>query len=547
MEDTVAKVRKCSGTAKISSRYTLHTFFSSSREARFATACAAWLLLLPGAGTAAEGWHIDPHVAVSETYTDNVNLSASGQEKSDFITTLTPGISINGEHGRSRLRFDYNPQILYYIHDTDLNRVNHQLSTDARAELARNVFFVDASASVSRETVSLLGPISVSNNTVGTQNETTLRTYRVSPYFTDRLGSAANYEIRYQRDGVSAGDDLLSNSEANKYVFNMVSGPTFNRYTWGVGLSQENVDYKNATDQESKDAHVDFNYFLTPRFALTAEEGYEKYNYLTSGEKPQGNYWSAGIFWQPSSLTSLKLSTGQHYYGHSNGLEFLHRSRAFLWRASYSQSVNSTRSNFINNQKLLTTLGAITTNPDEQKEILKQNFPNLTAGEINALVVSGIANKAGVVVATPINFLTNEIFLEKRSDASVTWYSGKTTIVFSAFRDIRNALTDGTFASILGSGELASSKNVEQTGANLLFDWSVAPRTSASVNIGYNDLEFRDTDTSQKLKYIRAGLRRSLTPKATGAIDVRHEQSDANGTTSSYRENAISASINLRF
>ena len=41
--------------------------------------------------TAASGWTITPDITVSETYNDNPGLAASGGERSDFITQVTPG------------------------------------------------------------------------------------------------------------------------------------------------------------------------------------------------------------------------------------------------------------------------------------------------------------------------------------------------------------------------------------------------------------------------------------------------------------------------
>ncbi|MES2353879.1 MAG: TIGR03016 family PEP-CTERM system-associated outer membrane protein [Pseudomonadota bacterium] len=533
MGATVVMARKCLAIIRTERpRYKLHLSFFSACGPRFAAACATWLLVLPNGGFAAE-WRVDPHLTVTETYTDNVALARSGQEKSDFITEITPGISAIGKEGRSHVRFDYSPQILLYAQGNQPNRVNHLLSTEGKMELAQNWLFLDGGANLSRENASLLGPISVSND-VGTQNQTSIRTYHLSPYIVNKFGPYANYEIRYQRDGVSSSSDSLSNSQSNKYSINVESGPAYNRYKWAVKLFKEDVDYTTAADQGSRIANFDFSYFLTPRFALTATEGYEKYNFLTTGDKPQGNYWSAGINWQPSSLTNLKLSGGEHYYGRTYALDFMHRSHAFLWQASYNESVTTSRANFL----MTDTIGTF----NSLDKLLSNQFPDPLdrARRINFLI-----ERFGLDV---FNVLNNQTFLEKRGDASVTWYSGKTTFVLSVFSDARDTDSIGSVSGVFGgSAGFNNSSNTRQIGTNLLFDWACAPKTNININTGYSDMKFRDTDEEQKLKYVRAGVRRQLTPKATGFLSLRHEMGDSTGSGSSYRENAISASVNLRF
>ena len=501
--------------------------------------CIACVMLgIPTVCNGAE-WRIQPYLQASETYTDNVGLTPAGQERSDFITEIKPGVSVWWRSGRSQAHLDYALQGLVYAREDGRNTVNHQLSAIGNAELVPDRLFLDAGGNISQQNISLLGPVGL-GNTTGTQNLTSVRTYRVSPYIRDRFSEYANYEVRYQRDGVSTDSNSLSNSDSNKYTVNITSSSAFSRYTWGVRLYREDVKYKTALDQSTEYANLDLRYFLTPRFALTATEGYEKYDYPTDGKKPQGNYWSAGFAWQPSSLTSLSVAGGEHYYGRSYTFDFSHRSRHLLWKASYNESISTTRSNFL----LPQTAVDVFSNLDA---LLSASIadPVLRTQVVNALITQrGLPG----TLLNPVNSLANQPFLEKRADASVAWNTAKTTIVLNVFRDTRDTSAIGSQSSLLfGTNDFRNSTNIRQDGVGVLVDWAFAPKTNININVGYSNILFRDSARTDDLKFIRTGLRHQFRPKITGSLDYRHLERDTNQPNGNYKENAISAGVNIRF
>src|SRR5204862_37892 len=149
---------------------------------------------------------------------------------------------------------------------------------------------------------------------------------------------------------------------------------------------------------------ADLRYALTPRFGFIGTVGYENYDYLFIGEKPEGNFWSGGIFWQPSNLTSLTFSVGERFYGRTKALDFSHQSRWFLWSAHYSEDITSARENF-----LVPNFNAAALN---DSPLLKQRYPD-------DLERARLINE--FITLTGTNFITNRIFLEKRFDASVAF------------------------------------------------------------------------------------------------------------------------------
>ncbi len=68
----------------------------------------------------AADWRLIPSIALSEIYTDNVDLDDNIQQ-SDFITQISPQISLTGSGPRLNVSLIYAPNYFYYPGDDDDN------------------------------------------------------------------------------------------------------------------------------------------------------------------------------------------------------------------------------------------------------------------------------------------------------------------------------------------------------------------------------------------------------------------------------------------
>ena len=84
------------------------------------------ILLALSTSVAAGEWTFTPRFNINETYTNNVLLVENGEE-GDFITMVSPGLSVRGEGPRLSSNIDYNLQQRYYLDKTRLDGENHQL------------------------------------------------------------------------------------------------------------------------------------------------------------------------------------------------------------------------------------------------------------------------------------------------------------------------------------------------------------------------------------------------------------------------------------
>src|SRR5947207_13763369 len=107
-------------------------------------ACLPGILAALSAPTAYAGdWMITPRITAQEIYTDNVLLTPTNR-RSDFITTIAPGLSIAGESPRLQAKFDYAPTLQRYLLTPDLNFIGQNLYANATGTVVPDLFFVDA-------------------------------------------------------------------------------------------------------------------------------------------------------------------------------------------------------------------------------------------------------------------------------------------------------------------------------------------------------------------------------------------------------------------
>ena len=186
-------------------------------------------------GATAADWKFTAGVGATETYTDNVTLSASGARSGDFVTSITPTISAKKDGARLKVDAKYSMQNLFYARESERNTIFHQLNARANAALYERDLFLDTSAAISQASVS---PLSASgtDNINSTNNLANVRTISVSPYWMHRFGSTATLNARYTASRVSNDTNEFSGSTNNTYSAGLASGSAFGRVSWGLNF-----------------------------------------------------------------------------------------------------------------------------------------------------------------------------------------------------------------------------------------------------------------------------------------------------------------------
>src|SRR6185295_18338674 len=105
------------GTARTNARPRQHARPGSEDLRRNLKRLLSIAAALPGLLTGsvwATKWDVVPTLGVGEIYTDNVSLASDALKQSDWVTQVTPAISIAATGPRLRFNATYAPEVLYY-------------------------------------------------------------------------------------------------------------------------------------------------------------------------------------------------------------------------------------------------------------------------------------------------------------------------------------------------------------------------------------------------------------------------------------------------
>lgn len=491
--------------------------------------------MAPDAGAA--DWRVTPHLNLRETYTDNVTLAPKGQEQSELVTQINPGVSVSKTGNRLKVNADYTLQTLSYLRDSRRNNINHQLSANANAEWVKDFFYTDASTSISQQNISLLGVQSPDNVNV-TGNRADVRTYQISPYIRSRFGNFANYLVRYTHNAVSTSAAGISDSQGDRVNAELNSARAFYKLGWRLLYSKEYTNNTNFQDYEREKFSGELRYLLSRKLNLVGAYGYENNSFLTLGPKSEGSFWNAGFVWTPSIRTKLEARVGRRYFGDTYLLDFSQRSRRTVWNVSYNEDITTTHSQFfipvaIDTASLL-DIQFSSAIPDPliraqfiEDFIIQNGLPSTTAGSLN--------------------FLADQAFLQKRLQAAVSLNGVRNTMVFSLFNVIRTSQTAGVASGAPGSNDFLLSDNVKQYGASAFWNSRLTARTSSNLGVSYSRNEFKNTGREDELTSVRLGVHKQLAKKMNGSADLRHIERTSSETGNDYKENAITVSLDMKF
>jgi len=494
--------------------------------------------LLAGPVSSAQ-WLVVPTLSASETFTDNVRLAPSGSERSDWVTQVTPGVAVTATGPRLRLNASYSPQFLYRLNEGTKD-VFQQLNASGTAELAQQLLFVDASASIFQTNVSLFGP-QADSNVNNTGNRTNVRTFVISPYLRHAFGTSAQGEARFTYNTVNTdASTSLTNSHSTAANLSLASGPSFKLYTWNLAYSKQYIYYSSDQAIQSPTASIETvsaygRRLLTPQLAVVSTVGYEDNDYGFAGvSAPKGTFWTAGLQWNPTPRTNLTATTGRRYFGANRALDFSHRTRLTLWSLTYSENVTSTRSQFLIPGSV-STAGYLDT-------LFLSSFPDPV--ERQTAVQTFIAqNGLPASLTVPLNFLTNQFFLVKAWRGSFGILGIQNSIIANVFTQT----TSSTAVGQIGTGDFSQNDSTKQTGGGLVWTTRISAQTSSNVNVSYSRNEAAGIAREDNLKNINLSLTHQFQPRLSGSLSYRWLQNNSNQAGAGYKENAVVATANMRF
>ncbi|MBQ5964539.1 TIGR03016 family PEP-CTERM system-associated outer membrane protein [Massilia sp. ZL223] len=523
------------------------TITTAKRLPRLAPLAAAMLLALP----AQAGWRVVPTLTTSVTYTDNINLQADERKRSELVAQLAPGVTVIGTSPRLNVSASAEWHQFAFLHDVGNRTTDNQrqYSGALRGILSEDLLYIDASTSRGQRSTSAFGP-QLSTDLYSLGNRTEIETWSVSPYLVHRFGNTASAQLRYTRDAVdSAGGSVLGDAVRNGFYksdsdavsASLASGSNFDTVGWGLNYYRQDLDSARYGESTTESLRGNLSYRISPRLALTATAGYDRYDFggLGSDNKDEGRNWSAGFAWKPGARTSLEASLGRHYYGQTGSLLASHRSRQTVWSVSYSDAVTTSRQQF-----LLPT--AIDTAALLDR-LFSASFPDPVERQ---RVVAAYMQATGLPpsLADSVNFLSNRYMRQKSLQATSAYRLGRSSAVLSLYANERIALTDAQSDSDLLGSQLSNlNTNVRQRGLDATFTRQLNSRSSVIGGWNVQRSQSLTTGLVNHQRTLRVGLTRRYGERMLGTVEMRRRSGDVGvGNSGTYSENAISASLSMK-
>ncbi|KQV59011.1 MULTISPECIES: TIGR03016 family PEP-CTERM system-associated outer membrane protein [unclassified Duganella] len=493
-------------------------------------------------------WDFTPSAAARATYSDNVGLQTDERAESGWVLQLTPGFQLLNHSQRFDFSLDYSLNLYEYAgaRRNGAQRHNQNLNGLLKSRLLDDLLYLDAQAGIHQQATSAFGPQQAGNDYVST-NRTEVRTYRISPYLVHRFGAFANGQLRYTRDSVSTDNAGMRRSDGDTISAQLTSGPTFRRFGWDATASRSVFDEQlpvagggeRQQSTSSKAANVNLRYAATPQLNLGMYGGYDSFDFSSVGGAQSGAAYGGSLQWTPSARTSLQATAGHRFYGPSYSLALQHRSRGTVWNISYSDSVSSTRSQFVLPQAIDTA--AMLDN------LFRAQVPDAL---LRAAVVQAYIQSAGLPrsLATSVNFLSNRYSLNKQLNAGMAWQLARTTTTVSMFKNKRQMLSSQQVDSVLLGSSLATlNDNTEQIGAMASISYRPGAQTVATLIGNAMNVKSLSDARGSNHRDVRLNLSRTYTQRTTGMVELRHVRGSLGLGGQKYTENAVSATLTTRF
>ncbi len=470
-------------------------------------------------------WRLERSVGASASMTDNANQSATDQEDA-LILSVTPSFTLRSLGSRrAQATLQYGLTGVARFGEDDRTDVYHNLNAMGKAELIDDFLFIDGSARISQELISLLG--SPADAEINDRNRATVGTYTISPYIQQRIGTFANAQARYTHSGAIFENDVASDAVSNAFSALLNSGTRFTDLSWGLNYSIREVNNrdKNVGDSTFERVTASAGYALTRTFRVFGSVG-QDWNDFLSATETDGSSWSVGAGWAPTRRTSLEASVGERFFGNTYSATARHRTRASNWNLSYVEDVSDI-SQFLGTTGTMYDYQCLVDGEIQIFEDWPFSFPPAPTNCVSFNAKPGL-----------LFDLRNGVFISKTLRAGVSWGKGKLNYSLSAFdtrRDYQLLDSEDRSRGVVGA-----------------VNYRYAPKTNVIGSVGLTRNEVPaalsgTTDREDDLLTLSLGINHQFAADLSGALAFRHTQRDSNVADADYEENRLTASVNMRF
>jgi uncharacterized protein (PEP-CTERM system associated) len=468
-----------------------------------ATVAAVAVLLLPSHPMASE-LEFTPSIAVSESYSDNIDLEPDETKETSWITEIKPSIRQRSLSTRSQSALDTAVTIRHQTGGDEMGwSADLDLTGLGRIEAVEELLFIDGLASISHQVLD-------NEQAATTSNEEAVQVYAVSPVLRNRLGRYADMETRYVLSQVLVGGDDDDASDATIHVGRVAldSGRNFTRLKGALLAAAGLEDRSNDDDVTRANGGFAAEYAVARSFSLIAGAGYEHFDDGDSDNSFDGPTFEAGFRARPGPRTELEFTYGQRDDTFSADAHFRYDiGPRTTFTASYTESLDTSQGR------------------------LAENLFSIDVDEVTGEFIDG---PSGFDFSPrPNRFdIDDQTTRVKSLEARIDGQRGRNTFRLTGAFDREE---------IEGSGDKEDVLTTSASVARLL-----NPNLSANGVVAYEKIKFPDGQDDREFT-VTGGMSYSLYSnlQATFSYSFRHQTSTEE--TSEFTENRVTVGLRANF
>lgn len=486
---------------------------------------------------------VRPSVSTKEIYSDNVNLSQSGNERGAFVTEISPGVSVVGQSARSTMNLNYRMQNLYNAGGNDSFKIANQLQYNSHNTFIPSRLFMDSHSSVSQQNTS---NNQISNDNIsGSGNSTNVTTFGMSPYWTPQFGNYANGNFKLNFDTVTTGVNSSSNNTSSSSsntisdtatlaeIIKLNSGTEFQRVNWNLSHNNTENYRSGGNDVKFQNSDAMLRTYLTKYFNVFARGGYSKNSFQSvTNTNKNGLFYTFGGQWKPSQYYSIEAGGGNNSYVtvYVSPMQRVNWTTTFrnnsiglnsgkTWQTALSYNTRQSTWSLTHENDTTTT-----------QELLSQQQVFTVQDSFGNPIIDPVTNQS-VQRAINLPTLTNDVIVRKKWNFSVSFNTGKSTLGVNAFNE------DRVF-QVSGNNQLVR-------GLSATWNWQFASKTNAYIRPLWQQT---DRDVNKDNRYdVSIGVNRSFSNLVNGRLELRHLNQMSDVSTNDYQENRATASLFMRY
>lgn len=469
---------------------------------------------------------LEPGIRASATWSDNILLAPDGQKESDTLIEVSPYVTAVSTAPRASYNLFYKLRNFYRVDASESNLFRHSLNANGSFAMVDDRLWVDLSAYMGAISRTADGPI-LEDPGASFVNTADVRRFSISPWYRDRLGDLATYQLRYAlaHSESDADFDVARIDHRASFAFDGLQRGV-SPWNWRLYGDFQRREFETDIESDRRTAGAMLFYRLGPQLRVHGAIEYEQIDEVVDSDGDNSGYGpGAGFEWTPSSRTNVSATVSRRYYGTVGDARATYSTRSSTAGLHFSRQVRTSSDTSL----LLLDPAALTSGAAAANTVL----PNLIA--------SGIVPPTSTALTQGL--FTDEALFERRLTGFWGLRGARNSLTFTGY--ISNRDSRDTSGSAAGGGAFSGELRERGIFANYLH--RLDGRSSINVVLGRRKNTSTTAGFETRLTTLRATYVMQLTSDTAAYFGARRAEQDGSGGGSSFDETAVFAGVDVRF